>query len=304
MEKNNIMDVHVIADLVEERLGTGFRTDVCKAGKNNGQKLLVSVHKDGEKASPAFDVLPALMGGKDADAIADGIVQAYRDTAWDVPEAADFAAALRNKDTGKEYILSHVFCQMAGRQGNARMAAMYPHGEFLDMYVFFRVMVNDEPDSTANVLLTQDMADHFGLTPEILLEAAGKTRHEFRNLSDVLKEMMAPVMLEGGVIEITVGDPEPPLFIIRPENRYLFGADAIMDTEVMQRLSDETGGDLVILPSSVHEILATPVFPGADPSGFREMVASINQEKVSPEDRLTDSVYLYSRDTGEVSILA
>lgn len=50
--------------------------------------------------------------------------------------------------------------------------------------------------------------------------------------------------------------------------------------------------EIYILPSSRHEVLAIPA-ESADPNQLEEMVRTINEMEVAPQDRLSNSVYKY-----------
>ena len=49
---------------------------------------------------------------------------------------------------------------------------------------------------------------------------------------------------------------------------------------------------LIVLPSSIHEMLVMPYEGNGDLDAISDMVAEINQEHVEPEERLTDQAYL------------
>ena len=60
--------------------------------------------------------------------------------------------------------------------------------------------------------------------------------------------------------------------------------------------------DLVILPSSIHEVLLIPYEPNISFQELTNMVSHINRAEVPIEDRLSDQVYLYSRNLDSVVI--
>ena len=72
-------------------------------------------------------------------------------------------------------------------------------------------------------------------------------------------------------------------------------------SEEFSGLAAELGSDLYILPSSVHEILLLPADAG-NPEGLAEIVKEVNLTQVAPEERLSDSVYLYERESGKIKI--
>ena len=60
--------------------------------------------------------------------------------------------------------------------------------------------------------------------------------------------------------------------------------------------------DYLILPSSIHECLAIKAMEDADMEGLRAMVTDINATQVASDEVLSDNVYRYSIETGELSI--
>ena len=58
--------------------------------------------------------------------------------------------------------------------------------------------------------------------------------------------------------------------------------------------------DLVILPSSVHEVLLIPNDEHVSFDDLAHTVSHINRAEVPVEDRLSDQIYLYSREQDAV----
>ena len=81
------------------------------------------------------------------------------------------------------------------------------------------------------------------------------------------------------------------MYIITNE-RKLFGAASMLYEEPIHELAEQVGGDLYILPSSVHEVIAD----FDSPEELAEMVYEINMEQVDINDRLSNQVYHYDRD--------
>ena len=61
------------------------------------------------------------------------------------------------------------------------------------------------------------------------------------------------------------------------------------------------GSDLYILPSSIHEVLAVSA-EDRDLEDLEEMVRSVNQTDVSPEEVLSDNVYKYDAESRTLSL--
>ena len=92
---------------------------------------------------------------------------------------------------------------------------------------------------------------------------------------------------------------ESPLFVLTNEAK-LFGAVYMFLPEVMDKIADEKGDDLYILPSSIHEILILKTSELDDLPRLQHMVQDINEMQVPMEQRLSNHVYRYSKRDGLV----
>ena len=69
----------------------------------------------------------------------------------------------------------------------------------------------------------------------------------------------------------------------------------------MSRIAEEIGGDMVVLPSSIHESILLRKGKDTDFDTLREMVKEVNRTQLLPTEILSDEVYQYSRDTQTLS---
>lgn len=96
--------------------------------------------------------------------------------------------------------------------------------------------------------------------------------------------------------------PSPiPLYVLT-NRRKAYGAAGILDRSLIQGLAREADSGIFILPSSRHEVLLIPESEGTDAEGLSQMVRDVNQDAVAPEDRLSDHVYYYDKQTDEIRI--
>ena len=61
-------------------------------------------------------------------------------------------------------------------------------------------------------------------------------------------------------------------------------------------------GQVTLIPSSVHETLLLETRVDEDLDTLREMVHSVNRSEVSVEEFLSDNVFHYDANTGELTI--
>ena len=94
-----------------------------------------------------------------------------------------------------------------------------------------------------------------------------------------------------------------PLYVLSNSNG-LYGASCLVYKNVLKDFADRIQADLILLPSSVHEVLLTPNLPETSYEALSSMVTSINRQEVSPEEQLSNQVYLFSRKEGKLKIVS
>ena len=103
-----------------------------------------------------------------------------------------------------------------------------------------------------------------------------------------------------------------PMLVITNESMNK-GAYGIVDTDLLKSISDgfesvdgSESPDLIIIPSSTNEILALPIRSiselDSELETIRAMVSEVNRTNVSLDERLSDSVYIFERETRELRI--
>lgn len=90
-----------------------------------------------------------------------------------------------------------------------------------------------------------------------------------------------------------------PIFVVS-DVAGKFGAALFFRPDVQEKVRDvflKKGmhGDIMVLPSSVHEVLVLPVGE-ISVSAAISMVRDINRTEVAPEDRLSDNVLVLHKD--------
>lgn len=153
----------------------------------------------------------------------------------------------------------------------------YINMDYLDFSILFYVTVGDG----AYITLTPQSTD---IAPDALLKASIENMEpDIMSLADMLG--MPPML---------------PMYVISDKTKYN-GAACILDPRTLDKVADIMDGDIIILPSSIHECIAIPASMAQ--SGLLDMVKEINASDVlRPEEVLTDTVYKYGRDTQTLSI--
>lgn len=83
---------------------------------------------------------------------------------------------------------------------------------------------------------------------------------------------------------------------------HYWGACLLANHAALQCLADSLQDDLVIIPLSVHEIIVVKMQDYGEFPITPDDLEEINHDDVAKEDRLSNNIYLYSRDREELMI--
>ena len=81
------------------------------------------------------------------------------------------------------------------------------------------------------------------------------------------------------------------------------GATVLLNTEVFKELSDQVEGNLIIIPSSTHEVLAMDARLVPDCDDLSAFIQQTNMDAVSPSERLSNQVYMYDRKENSIEMV-
>lgn len=106
-------------------------------------------------------------------------------------------------------------------------------------------------------------------------------------------ESMAKVMFEMMNMEYSEDmDETTPFFIISNKSK-VKGASAILNKKVLAEFGERYHTDkIVVLPSSVHEMLLVPYTEEIDLDTFSDMVEQVNSSEVDPTEQLVDRAFI------------
>lgn len=180
-----------------------------------------------------------------------------------------------------------------------------PHEQFCgDLAIYYRIII-DIRDGEGSVLVNNQLMGTWGVTLDDIRSQAWENLKRdnppsFSSMYDVLKESV-PSFSEVALPEESDGSFAMHVLTNRSRTS---GAVYMADTSVLQGIADDMHTDLIILPSSRHEVLILPYEMADGPDKWEEMksmVTEINHNgTVSDEDYLADSVYVYLRERGIV----
>ena len=222
----------------------------------------------------------------------DRIVDQASDMAWNaLDNHPDF-----NLDAITDYsqMKEKLAMEVVSAERNAELLETVPHKNIEDMAVVYRIVLDSSDEGRSSILITNKMLDSYGISAEQLHNDAMQIAPEIRpavikGMSEVMAEMMGAEQAE--MLGLAHSQDEPMLVATVPDKTQ--GAGILAYENFMDQAAERVGGDFFILPSSIHEILIVKDDGNFDRAALEQMVKEVNATTVSPEDKLTDSVYHY-----------
>lgn len=248
--------------------------------------------------------------GISIDEILDGIaymyINAYEESQqWDSNKLID-------KILDYESVKDRIFPRLVNREFNKERLPKIPHIDYDgDLAVTYHVELDEEynPDEgRKSILVTKEMLEKYGVSVEELHEKACEnmkknTPSEIESMAETLAKLMIPhyelmTAEEKEEAKEECGLNEGPgLLYVLSNKTKVFGAAAVLDTEIMDKFFKEHGS-FYLLPSSVHEAILVPknAQPDMDVETLENMVCDVNATQVAPNEILSNKVYEYSSD--------
>lgn len=193
----------------------------------------------------------------------------------------------------REFILKNVYPKVVANTNNELIDGQHlVFKEFLDMFVIYYVNIGADNEGTASYNVQEKMIANAGIDMEELHSQAIKNLEKEVSIKDMQDIIMNII----GITDESEFDfsqvPEENQMLVLSKKDSMYGASVILCASVLEKLDSFWNGEFVILPSSVHECISVRS-DGFTLQEMKEMVMDINDTEVSPEDRLTDSVYVY-----------
>lgn len=232
----------------------------------------------------------AIENGKPYDEVVDKAVEVINNGISQRPEFD--IASLSDYSQMKEKLAMEV----VSAEANKDMLETVPHQNIEDMAVVYRFVLSSDDDGRASILVTNQLLESMGVTPEQLhadaMENAPQIKPvEIKGMSEVMAEMMGVEQAElMGIFPVA---PEDEQMYVATVPDKVHGAGVLAYQDFMDKAAEKAGGDFFILPSSIHEILIVPDNGKMNLKDLETMVKEVNATQVSPADKLTDSVYHY-----------
>ncbi len=274
-ERGNDVDVKV--STVEKMNQSYEAITITPEGSNIGMNMNLEVFAEAYESGVPFNEIVEQVTNKVEAHLADM-------PTFDVQSLTDY-----------EQMKDKLAMEVVAADRNADLLAKVPHQEMEDMAVVYRFVMESDENGRASILVSNDLLDKMGVTPEQLHADALENAPELRpavikGMSEVMMDMMGEDAHEMfGIDEF----PQDEMMYVATVPDKISGAGVIAYQEFMDQAAEKLGGDFYILPSSIHEVLLVKDDGAVNFNDLKSMVEDVNATQVAPEEKLTDSVYHY-----------
>ncbi len=270
-----------------DRADAPFKAEYRRVAKNNVELDSIMLKSSEMNAVPTFYPTDDILSKSD-DEIADVLLDLYKKNARDF----DVLGVLT-----KENILNNIrprLWSISNKDHLERDDVAMKDFDETDLVITFYVTIEGltDTDGMASMQITNNILEMCDLTVDEAYAAAVdnvKNDVSISSVFQVLKELMTGE-LDNLFEEAPVDDS---MWVVTNSHKTQ-GAGCILSKDVLAQLAERMNvKSFYILPSSVHEVIAIPASSTDDVDALASMVKEINRTEVDPQERLTDSVYLY-----------
>ena len=242
------------------RIETGVTLDIRSFTKNNGTHYdgLVLLHPK-KNVSPAIYLMPYY------HRYLEGVC--FEEICEDILHTYQAHAPEENFDTSYFTDFSraseHIVMRLVSFEKNQELLKEVPFFRYQDLAVIFYCLLHASAENQANILIHNHHLNLWKTDKETLYRLAKKT---------------------------------PPLYVLTNTYR-TNGATVLLYDDILKELSDLFEKDLIILPSSIHEvlILAADENDRQNLDHYTAMVKEVNASQLQDEEILSDHAYYYCR---------
>ncbi len=301
--------LETVTSQLQEALGESYQFTLRPLPKNNGVTLDgLTIQSPGCSVAPTIYLNPYYerhQNGTDIKEIVQEILKLYRSTP---------SPSFLRSDALEHYskLRSRIMFRLIHTASNQVLLKDLPHLPYLDLSIVFFVSLERNDAGQMSALIHREHMKRWHVTVQDLWKAASRNTPreypaEITNMSELLHALART--RHGNsyhsdlIDELMETEDTTPLYVLT-NNNGLYGASCMAYQNVLKDFADRIESDLILLPSSIHEILLTPNLPESSYEELSSMVTSINRQEVSPEEQLSNQVYLFSRKDNQIKIVS
>ncbi len=291
------MDFKEFVVIMQEQMKkrTGKEVVVTEVTKNNDVKMTgLTIKETDSNLSPTIYLKPfwyQFQMSYDVDMIAERMYEVY---------LRDNIAHSFNMDWFRNFdeVKGKIAFKLINVNKNRSLLKQVPHVKCMNLAKVFYVLVEDEAIGTGTILIHNRHMEVWNTSAEELEEIAMRNTPMLcpmvlRTLKDMVEDM--------GRFE-EEWDLKEGIYVLTNKEKHL-GASAMLYANSIKVFAGLVQSDVIILPSSIHEVLLLSADTKLSVEYLCEVVREVNKKKVRPEEFLSNTVYYYDREMDSIKML-
>lgn len=290
---------------VQEKAGDHYVVNLEHSLGNNGtESIRLTVKKDSNSnTAPAallngyYDQMTEEESEDLLEKIADEIVRLCCLSDYVENYGETLARQVMNYDFCKEKLLF----KLVNTGLNKERLLNTPHIPFLDLSIIFYVRLEEKAGMETGVPVNEYLRETWKVTEqELYQQALGNAPEKMPARLMEMNETAVSLLLMAGETTPGILNILQPVENMKDNTLYCLtnhlirnGASVLLYPGVLKECAAKCGKDLVILPSSVDEVLLMSLSDENKLGELTEIVQGINQSVLEPSQVLSDHVYRY-----------
>lgn len=298
-----------LCEKVKEHLPEGHQSanvDIVTSHKNNDTKLEALIIKNEHDTLVPRIYVDSYFedeeNGRSIENIAKEMVQIYLDN-----KTTQFKS-LPEDITDYNKIKDQLVVQLINRDYNKELLTDVPHKDLenTDLSAILRLEFETDDPISAFARIDYQMLDLWKVSfdtayEEALSNCIKKNPATIVSIEDVMMDIMGIKEVEKGLPKTAEIESYQQYVLSNSSGKW--GATVMLYPEVLQQIAENSDADLLIMPSSIHEVILMKVTEEFSASELQSIVISVNQGGVlEPEDILSNGVYCYNKDEHMLSL--
>ena len=192
-----------------------------------------------------------------------------------------------------------IIMKLVNKKRNAELLKKVPYIPFMDLAIVFVCSVTEFLNEYATILIYHNHLKLWNVSEKELYEIALENTpkllpYKFDSITSILS-------------------PETKYYIpwidqvqmyILTNNLKIHGATSIAYPGLLETIAEQLNSDLLIIPSSIHEVLILPESyidsRDKNPPDYLAMIKEVNETQLTDDEILGDCAYHYRRDTNSI----
>ena len=204
-----------------------------------------------------------------------------------------------------EIVRENIYPKLVNAEQSKELLAKIPHRNFMDLAVVYYAVARDHEQKDIGTILIYNghmeiwRQEEENLYRTAMMNMCVDGEADFSDIRTIVERMTGITFTKDD------GDAskDTDMYVLT-NSRRRFGAAEILDKKTLRMIADQIGDAFIVLLSSVHETIVLPSKDETEYEVLAHMVRSINKTQVEEEERLSDHVYVYSRDEEMLKIVA